>query len=119
MASERDIRRGLSALARRYGLMDDMVSRLGRLHELLVHDPLASTSIRDPKDVLDEHLADSLAGLEVEALRGAERIADLGSGAGLPALPLAITLPRKRFVLIESSARKCMFLSGAALACAL
>jgi 16S rRNA (guanine527-N7)-methyltransferase len=53
------------------------------------------------------HLADSLSGLELEALRSATRLADLGAGAGFPGLPLAIALPAARIDLIESSKRKC------------
>jgi len=53
-----------------------------------------------------EHLADSLSGLEVEALRQAGRIADVGAGAGFPGLPLAVALPAARVDLIESSRRK-------------
>ena len=48
-----------------------------------------------------------LAGLEVPALRAAERIADLGAGAGFPGLVLAAALPRARVDLIESARRKC------------
>ena len=59
------------------------------------------------------HIADSLAGLEVEPLREASRIADLGSGAGLPGLVLAAALPKARVDLIESIARKCDFLREA------
>jgi 16S rRNA (guanine527-N7)-methyltransferase len=53
-----------------------------------------------------EHLADSLSGLEVEPLRHAGRIADVGAGAGFPGLPLAVALPTARVDLIESSRRK-------------
>ncbi len=53
-----------------------------------------------------EHLADSLSGLEAEALRRAGRIADVGAGAGFPGLPLAVALPDTRVDLIESARRK-------------
>jgi len=50
-------------------------------------------------------VADSLSGLEVPELRSAPRIADLGSGAGFPGLPLATVVPEVD--LVESTARKC------------
>ncbi len=43
----------------------------------------------------------------------------MGSGAGLPGLPLAIALPRVRFVLVESSGRKCAFIDRAVAECGL
>ncbi len=52
-------------------------------------------------------MADSLSGLEVPDLGRAGRIADLGSGAGFPGLPLAIALPAASIDLVEASARKC------------
>ena len=58
-------------------------------------------------------MADSLSGLEVEALRAARRIADLGAGAGFPGLPLAVALPGSRVDLIESTGRKCEFIRRA------
>jgi 16S rRNA (guanine527-N7)-methyltransferase len=58
-------------------------------------------------DAADRHLADSLTGLEIEALAGAGRIADLGAGAGFPGLALAVALPETQVDLIESTARKC------------
>jgi 16S rRNA (guanine527-N7)-methyltransferase len=59
------------------------------------------------------HIADSLIGLELEPLRSAGRVADLGSGAGLPGLVLAASRPEARFDLIESVSRKCDFLREA------
>ncbi|HEY3192892.1 MAG TPA: 16S rRNA (guanine(527)-N(7))-methyltransferase RsmG [Solirubrobacterales bacterium] len=72
--------------------------------------PISKSSVRAARQV---HIADSLSGLEVEPIRSAERIADLGSGAGLPGLVLAAALPGTRFDLIESVARKCEFLREA------
>jgi 16S rRNA (guanine527-N7)-methyltransferase len=60
------------------------------------------------------HVLDSLTGLEVAALREADRIADIGSGAGFPGLVLAVALPEARVDLIESVSRKCDFMRRAA-----
>jgi 16S rRNA (guanine527-N7)-methyltransferase len=60
------------------------------------------------------HVLDSLTGLEVPALAGAERIADVGAGAGFPGLVLAVALPRAQVDLIESVGRKCEFMRRAA-----
>jgi 16S rRNA (guanine527-N7)-methyltransferase len=72
--------------------------------------PIAASTVSRARDV---HIADSLSGLEVVPLRDAERVADLGSGAGLPGLGLAAKLPESRFDLIESTSRKCDFLREA------
>jgi 16S rRNA (guanine527-N7)-methyltransferase len=55
---------------------------------------------------VDVHIADSLAGLCVDELRGAESIGDIGAGAGFPGLALAAALARARVDLIEASQRK-------------
>ncbi|MFL5907773.1 MAG: 16S rRNA (guanine(527)-N(7))-methyltransferase RsmG [Solirubrobacterales bacterium] len=82
------------------------------LLELLAdrHAPIAASTVPRAREV---HIADSLAGLELEPLRSAGRIADLGSGAGLPGLVLAAALPDARVDLIESSGRKCAFVRSA------
>jgi 16S rRNA (guanine527-N7)-methyltransferase len=59
-----------------------------------------------PEQAREIHVADSLSGLEVDALAGARRIADVGAGAGFPGLVLAIALPRAKVDLIESAGRK-------------
>ncbi len=73
--------------------------------------PIAASTVPRAREV---HVADSLSGLEVEQLAAAGRIADLGSGAGLPGLVLAACLPGARVDLIESVGRKCEFLREAA-----
>jgi 16S rRNA (guanine527-N7)-methyltransferase len=69
------------------------------------------TAIREPAEVVDKHLLDSLAVLP--RLRGLA-VADVGSGAGFPGLPLAIADPDRRFTLIESTGKKAKFLRHAA-----
>jgi 16S rRNA (guanine527-N7)-methyltransferase len=72
--------------------------------------PIAASTVGRAADV---HIADSLSGLELEPVRVATRLADLGSGAGLPGLVLAAGLPGLRVDLIESSSRKCEFIASA------
>ena len=72
--------------------------------------PISASSARRARDV---HIADSLSGLELETLDSASRVADLGSGAGLPGLVLAACRPETRFDLIESAGHKCEFLRDA------
>jgi len=57
-------------------------------------DEHAPTAVNDPLQGVDVHIADSLVGLKVPELRDARRIADLGSGCGIPSLVLAATLLR-------------------------
>ena len=73
------------------------------------------TAIRDPGDMVRKHLLDSLAmhsGVDAIAARGG-RLADLGTGAGLPGIPLAIARPGLRVALVESNGKKARFLREA------
>lgn len=106
-------------MARRFVLPAGSDRGLDRLHHLLATDPLAPTSVREPEAIWNDHLADSLVVLDLEPLRSADRVVDVGSGAGLPGLPLAIALPTARFTLVESSSRKCAFIARAAEVCGL
>jgi 16S rRNA (guanine527-N7)-methyltransferase len=63
--------------------------------------------------VIDDHIADSLVALELPELGGARAIADIGAGAGVPGLPLAIALPSARVALVESNHRKADFAARA------
>lgn len=114
-----DVEARLSALAERHALGPAAAAQLRELHRVLAEDPLAPTAVRDPVKVIDDHLADSLVALELEPVRAARAVADLGSGAGLPGLALAIALAGATVTLIESAGRKCAFLERAAAACGL
>ncbi len=70
------------------------------------------TAIRDKQDMARLHILDSLAILP--HLHG-QRFVDVGTGAGLPAIPLAIYQPNQEFVLIDSNAKKTRFVQQAIL----
>jgi len=107
----------LSALADRYALSSGQVGQLERLLDCVAGDPEAPTTVTDRSGILRDHLADSLVGLDLPEVRSATAIADLGSGAGFPGLPLAIALPGAQVSCVESSGRKCAFITRAAEAC--
>jgi 16S rRNA (guanine527-N7)-methyltransferase len=86
---------------------------LATLVELLATERGAPSGIRDPRGAWRVHVADSLSGLGFDELASARRIADVGSGAGLPGLVLAAALPEASVDLIESVGRKCEFIRNA------
>lgn len=92
------------------GLSERQQQQLDALLGLLEADEHAPTAIRGREEATTRHLADSLASLELEPVRAATRIADLGSGAGFPGVALAVALPCAEVSLIESQRRRCEFL---------
>jgi 16S rRNA (guanine527-N7)-methyltransferase len=99
-------RETLEELCERFGLPEAAAGQFERLLEALAAEADPHTTIATPGEALDAHLADSLSGLSVPELRGARRIADVGSGAGFPGLALAVALPGAKVDLIESAGRK-------------
>ena len=69
------------------------------------------TAIRDPRDMVAKHLLDSLA--MQPFVRGLRTLADLGTGPGLPGIPLAIATPGLQVTLVESNGKKARFLREA------
>jgi 16S rRNA (guanine527-N7)-methyltransferase len=73
-------------------------------------DRMNLTAIRERPQQVTKHVLDSLS--VASWLRGT-RVADVGSGAGFPGIPLAIVRPDLHFALIESTGKKCRFLEHA------
>ena len=61
------------------------------------------TAIKDPLEMIGLHLLDSLA---VSPMLNGESCIDVGTGAGLPGIPLAIMNPNKKFTLLDSNGKK-------------
>jgi 16S rRNA (guanine527-N7)-methyltransferase len=70
------------------------------------------TGARTPEEV--EALIDDAAVLNQAPWNGVTRVIDIGSGGGLPAIPLAVGMPQVQFTLLEANARKCAFLEHVA-----
>ena len=68
------------------------------------------TAIEDPMEVLARHFGESLFGASVLKI-GKSRLADVGTGAGFPGLPMKIASPEMELVLFEPSLKKCAFLT--------
>jgi 16S rRNA (guanine527-N7)-methyltransferase len=88
-------------------------SLLAWADELLKWNPKVSlTAITRPDEVVDKHLLDSLAVLP--EVTGTTHLLDLGAGAGLPGIPLAVALPDLRVTLVDAVSKKVAFLKSAA-----
>ncbi len=103
----------LAGFGARFGLSPAQVELLRAFGALLAFDELAPTTVREPLMVRDDHLADALVAIDLQVTEGAAVIADLGSGAGVPGIPLAIARPQTRVSLVEGNGRKCSFLEAA------
>lgn len=112
MSLAQQLESGISALGihvapdTRQKLLDflDLIEKWNRVHNL--------TAVRDKQEMVGAHLLDSLAiAPHLEALTAL----DVGSGAGLPGVPLALIWPKAHVTLIDSSHKKASFLRQAAI----
>lgn len=78
----------------------DLLQKWNRVYNL--------TAICDPKESVLLHIIDSLS---IRPYLHGARCIDVGTGAGLPGIPLALSCPDKHFVLLDSNSKKTRFLS--------
>ncbi len=108
------VRDGLAALS-----LDDpdgvLVDALeGQLRLMLAWTAWVNlTAIREAEQAARLHVLDSLAAVHVLRDRGVDAFVDIGTGAGYPGLPLALALPARRALLVDSVAKKTRFVSTA------
>lgn len=108
------LRTGLATLG--IALPETAIDKLLDYVELLLkwNQTYNLTAIRDGDEMVPQHLLDSLAILPY--LKDVQRLADIGSGAGLPGIPLAIACPELAVTLIESVQKKSAFQQQAKIA---
>ncbi len=104
---QRELERGASALGVPLGnaQRDLLLAYLALLQKW--NKAYNLTAIRDPRQMLVRHLLDSLA--VAQPLRG-QRFIDVGTGGGLPGVPLSILYPKREFHLLDSNGKKTRFL---------
>ncbi len=109
-----DLRGPLVTGARELGIALDDTQReqlLTLLSELLEWNSRFNlTAIRNPAEMLSKHLLDSLS---VHPYLHGRTVADIGTGAGFPGLPLAVVNPDRQFALIEATRKKARFVEHA------
>ena len=116
MSGDVRTRAALERVAVTHGLDEPQTEALARYVDLLLGWRKANvTGLTDPVAVVDTLIGDSLALLDVPALKTREAGAwlDLGAGAGIPGIPLAVALPGVRITLLDAVAKKCAFLEEA------
>jgi 16S rRNA (guanine527-N7)-methyltransferase len=101
-----DVTKSLDLLAERFNLSAIQAEKLGNLAQSSVSLEISGTAIASAEHALDLHIADSLAGLEIEQLREAASIADIGAGVGFPGIVLAVALPDAQVTLVDSVRKK-------------
>lgn len=121
--AEQTLRQGLAALGLELndsqiaGLLDyqNLIGKWTRVYNL--------TAVRDPAEMMTHHLLDSLAAiaplnrhLQKEGLGQGSKLLDVGSGAGLPGVVIAICCPQLAVTCVDTVAKKAAFIKQAALA---
>ena len=92
-------------------LTDEQMTKISRYLEMLRkwNEAIALTSIEDEAEIVARHFGESLFVASLIPLQGG-RLADVGTGAGFPGLPLKISNPALQVTLVEPNLKKCAVL---------
>jgi 16S rRNA (guanine527-N7)-methyltransferase len=96
-------------------LMDAQLDAIGDHVRLLLawNDAINLTGIREPAAIARDNVLDSLTAVPLLRQAGIDDFVDIGSGGGFPGLPLAVAVPARRALLVESIGKKARFLAAA------
>ena len=96
----------------RFGLDDAQIDLCEKFYRLVIEQNrvMNLTTITEPHEFAVKHIIDSLSAWDEKIFHGIERIADIGTGAGFPAIPLKIFRPQLKFCLIDSLNKRVEFL---------
>lgn len=96
----------------RFGLNDAQIDLCEKFYRLVIEQNrvMNLTTITEPHEFAIKHIIDSLSAWDKKFFHGVERIADIGTGAGFPAIPLKIFCPQIKFCLIDSLNKRVEFL---------
>lgn len=92
--------------------VEDVLNKFSLFEKILIewNKKFNLTRIIKHDDVLLKHFIDSIISMKYVDFHD-KKVADLGSGAGFPGIPLAILFPDSSFTLIEANGKKCSFLN--------
>lgn len=114
---DRCVTERLQAGLERLGVAADGVTldRLARYHALLTewNARIDLTAVLDPEEMVDRHYLDSAAPLALGLIPQGARVIDVGTGAGLPGIPLCILRPDLRVTLLDAQRKRVTFLQAA------
>ena len=94
----------MERLKKAYNLADSVICKLeGYMDDILKYnESINLTAIKERDEFVEKHYVDSLSFSSFDEIKKADKILDLGTGAGFPGIPLALAFPEKEFVLIDS-----------------
>lgn len=114
---DRCVTERLQAGLERLGVAADGVTldRLARYHALVTewNARIDLTAVLDPEEMVDRHYLDSAAPLALGLIPQGARVIDVGTGAGLPGIPLCILRPDLRVTLLDAQRKRVTFLQAA------